>query len=51
MEGTHKPINIPASVTFNKPGIPLVETENVSSYFPMDQGGLDDGNSNAIIKF
>ncbi|RAK22773.1 hypothetical protein B0I03_104299 [Flavobacterium aquaticum] len=49
--GYSQPINIPASVTFNKPGIPLVETENVSSYFPMDQGGLDDGNSNAIITF
>ena len=49
--GYFQPINIPASVTFNKPGIPLLETENVSSYFPMDQGGLADGNSNAIITF
>lgn len=49
--GYSQPINIPASVTFNKPGIPLLETEDISSYFPMDQGGLDDGNSNAIITF
>ncbi len=49
--GYNQPVNIPALVTFNKPGIPLVETENVSSYFPMNQGGLDDGNSNAIITF
>jgi hypothetical protein len=49
--GYFQPINIPASVTFNKPGIPLLETEDISSYFPMDQGGLDDGNSNAIITF
>lgn len=49
--GYSQPINIPASVIFNKPGIPLSETEDVSSYFPMDQGGLNDGNSNAIITF
>ncbi|TDR22874.1 pre-peptidase C-terminal domain-containing protein [Flavobacterium cheniae] len=49
--GYNQPINIPASVTFNKPGLPLSQTVDVSSYFPMDQGGLDDGNSNAIITF
>ncbi|WP_313803609.1 hypothetical protein [Flavobacterium sp.] len=49
--GYAQPINIPANVIFSKPGITLSETFDASSYFPMADGGLSDGNGNALITF
>lgn len=44
-------INIPAFLTFIKPGTVFNETYDLSTYFPMQDGGLDDGNSNAFVEY
>ncbi len=44
-------INIPASVTFFKPGTALNSTYDISTFFPMQNGGLDDGNPNAGVEY
>ena len=44
-------VNIPARITFIKPGTAFNQTYNLSSLFPMQLGGLDDGNPNAIIEY
>lgn len=49
--GFFENINIPANLTFIKPGSAFNETYNLSSLFPMQDGGLDDGNSDAIIEY
>ncbi|NHN26050.1 hypothetical protein FIA58_010220 [Flavobacterium jejuense] len=43
-------INIPATINFAKPGV-FNETVDLSSLFPLNDGGLDDGNPNAITTF
>jgi hypothetical protein len=49
--GYFENVNIPANLTFVKPGTAFNETFNLSSLFPMQDGGLDDGNNNAIIEY
>lgn len=49
--GYFESVNIPANITFAKTPINLTQTENISAYFPMDMGGLDDGNSNAEVAY
>lgn len=44
-------VNIPANITFIKPGTTLNETYDLSAFFPMQNGGLDDGNPNALIEY
>ncbi|UPT69617.1 MAG: hypothetical protein M0D53_10600 [Flavobacterium sp. JAD_PAG50586_2] len=44
-------INIPARLTFIKPGTAFNETYDLSTLFPMQDGGLDDGNGNALIEY
>jgi len=44
-------VNIPAFITFIKPGTAFNQTYNLSSLFPMQLGGLDDGNANALIEY
>lgn len=43
-------INIPVSIDFIKSGV-FVETVDLSSLFPLNNGGLSDGNGNAITSF
>ncbi len=43
-------INIPAVITFTKPGV-YCESVDLSELFPLNDGGLDDGNGNAITTF
>jgi len=43
-------INIPASIDFMKAGV-FVESVDLSSLFPLNDGGLNDGNGNAITSF
>ncbi|WAC03590.1 hypothetical protein N7U66_09020 [Lacinutrix neustonica] len=42
--------NVPVSIDFIKPGV-FYQTVNLSSLFPLNDGGLIDGNSNAITSF
>lgn len=49
--GNAENINIPASIQFVKPGTAFNETYDLSALFPMQDGGLDDGNSNAITEY
>jgi hypothetical protein len=49
--GYFENINIPATIQFLKPGSAFNETYDLSSLFPMQDGGLDDGNGNAIIEY
>lgn len=49
--GYSETVNIPANLTFIKPGSNFNETYDLSTYFPMQDGGLDDGNGNAIIEY
>lgn len=42
-------INIPASVSIFKVGTLTTTTQDVSSFFPLAAGGLDDGNNNAFL--
>jgi len=49
--GYFENINIPAKIQFLKPGTAFNETYDISSLFPMQDGGLDDGNNNAIIEY
>jgi hypothetical protein len=49
--GYAEAINIPASIQFLKPGSSFNETYNISEFFPMQDGGLDDGNGNALIEY
>ena len=49
--GYSQPINIPANVIFNKPGIALSQTFDASSYFPMANGGFLEGNNDYLISF
>lgn len=44
-------VNIPAKITFIKPGTAANQTYDLSSLFPMQDGGLDDGNPNALIEY
>ena len=44
-------VNIPARITFIKPGTALNVTNDISSFFPMQDGGLDDGNPNAGVLY
>ncbi len=44
-------INVPANVNFFKAGTDLNQTSDVSAFFPMQDGGLNDGNGAAIITF
>ncbi|MGS2727299.1 hypothetical protein ACU8DI_11880 [Psychroserpens sp. BH13MA-6] len=43
-------INVPASIDFLKAGV-FVESVDLSSLFPLNDGGLSDGNGNAITSF
>lgn len=43
-------INVPASIEFLKAGV-FVESVDLSSLFPLNDGGLNDGNGNAITSF
>jgi len=43
-------INVPASIDFLKAGV-FVESVDLSSLFPLNEGGLNDGNGNAITSF
>lgn len=49
--GYFENINIPAHLTFVKPGVSPTETYDLSSSFPMQDGGLDDGNGNALLEY
>lgn len=49
--GYSETINIPANITFFKPGTSLNSTYNISASFPMQDGGLDDGNPNAHVDY
>lgn len=49
--GYFENINIPANITFIKPGTAFNETYDLSSSFPMQDGGLDDGNPNAGVEY
>lgn len=49
--GYFENINIPANITFIKPGTAFNETYDLSSFFPMQDGGLDDGNPNAGVEY
>ena len=49
--GYSETVNIPANLTFIKPGSSFNETYDLSTYFPMQDGGLDDGNGNALIEY
>ncbi|WP_298903642.1 hypothetical protein [uncultured Psychroserpens sp.] len=42
--------NVPASIDFMKAGV-FVESVDLSSLFPLNDGGLNDGNGNAITSF
>jgi hypothetical protein len=42
-------VNIPASITFIKQGTAFNTTLDISSSFPMQAGGLNNGNSNAAV--
>ncbi|WP_298899754.1 hypothetical protein [uncultured Psychroserpens sp.] len=42
--------NVPASLDFMKAGV-FVESVDLSSLFPLNDGGLNDGNGNAITSF
>lgn len=42
--------NVPASIEFLKAGV-FVESVDLSSVFPLNDGGLSDGNGNAITSF
>ena len=44
-------VNIPANITFIKPGTASNSTYDISSFFPMQAGGLDDGNPNAGVEY
>lgn len=43
-------MNVPASIDFIKPGV-FIETVDLSELFPLNDGGLNDGNGNAITSF
>jgi hypothetical protein len=47
--GYSENVNIPAKVTFIKQGTNFNTTLDVSSFFPMQDGGLSNGNSNALV--
>jgi len=49
--GHLEPVNIPAFITFIKPGTAFSHTDNLSALFPMQLGGLNDGNPNAGIEY
>jgi len=49
--GYNEAIDVPARITFYKSGTSLNRTTDISSFFPMADGGLDDGNNNALITF
>lgn len=49
--GYSENINIPATITFIKPGTAFNESYDLSSFFPMQDGGLDDGNPNAGVEY
>ena len=49
--GYSENINIPAFLTFIKPGTVFNETYDLSASFPMQDGGLDDGNSSAYVEY
>lgn len=44
-------VNIPAKISFLKPGTASNSTFDLSSSFPMQAGGLTDGNSNAVVVY
>lgn len=48
--GYAEAVNIPAVLTIAKPGT-LLETVDLSADFPMNEGGLNDGNGNAAVVF
>ncbi len=50
-DGYLENVNIPAFITFIKPGTAFNETYNLSTFFPMQLGGLDDGNPNAFVEY
>jgi hypothetical protein len=49
--GYTESVNIPAQLTFIKPGSSFNESYNLSEFFPMQDGGLDDGNGSALIEY
>lgn len=49
--GYTETINVPARINFFKAGSTFNETTDISTYFPMADGGLDDGNGDALITF
>lgn len=50
-DGYFENLNIPAHLTFVKPGTAANQTFDLSSSFPMQDGGLDDGNANALLEY
>lgn len=44
--GYSEMVNIPASMTFSKNGSNFSETFDISSFFPMQDGGFEEGNPN-----
>ncbi|MFN3754596.1 hypothetical protein [Flavobacterium sp.] len=44
-------VNIPANIQFVKPGTAFNQTYDLSGFFPMQDGGLDDGNPNAAVEY
>lgn len=49
--GYSENINIPAILTFIKPGTAFNESYDLSSSFPMQDGGIADGNPNAGVEY
>jgi len=49
--GFSENINVPANIQFVKPGTAFNQTYDISSHFPMQDGGLEDGNSNAVAEY
>lgn len=49
--GYNEAVNIPARMNFFKAGTSLNRTVDISSFFPMADGGLEEGNGNALITF
>ena len=50
-DGNFVNVNIPAHITFLKQGTAFNQTYDLSSLFPMQAGGLSDGNPNALIEY
>lgn len=49
--GYFENVNIPATINFLKAGTTSNESYDLSSFFPMQNGGLNDGNNNAVVVY